>query len=648
MSVKMTTDGRHILAVIPYYSGRGPSLAKEISGAKPVWDENVTPKKFLYWRYPLTMDTCRRFRQVFGQDLQVSNELADWARGELRRAEEIEEIREGWLNEGNSLEQVAAEAPGLFDAIRSRPYQMAGAAFLNAIGQGCLGDQPGLGKTLQTLATLIESDAKVILVGCRRTATRAVWEMETKRWAPSIKTFVAQGSRDEREGVMVAFRLYNKGRKMLITNIEMWRCGRMHECQVERNSWIRVKSKKNLQPNPPLPRVPWGSCEKSHDHKTINDPEWPYLHEQTWDALVLDESHNLLASTANFQSKRITQSRYGAVMIRRRLKKGGVALALSGTPFRSRLTKAWGTMNWCRPDVFGSYWRFAEAHFEVNQGRYGRVVSDEPLDLDAFNAALRPYYLARTKADAAPDLPPIEYAGTYLDEDENSLKGIWLEMEPKQAKAYRQMEADASAHIEGGRLLAVGVLAEITRLRQFACTTQKIEQGKVVPLLPSNKIEWILDFLHEREGNDGKVVIASSFTKLIHLIAATLRADGIEAMTLTGETSDRDRSSLVKRFADPADPCRVVVLNSRAGGESITLDAADDLIFTDLPWTSDEIDQVEARIHRVSRVHNVTVWRLFSLGTVDEWIAGMTEEQRELLRAAHPDAIRLAREALSC
>ena len=622
MSVEITTDGRHILARIPYYQGRGPSLAKEISGAKPVWDETATPKKFLHWRYPLTMDTCRRFRQVFGQDLNIAPVLADWARTELRRNAEIDGIRRGVAD----LERVPDEAPDLYQAISNRQYQLAGAAFLTATGQACLGDKPGLGKTLQTLAAIIEADAEVILVGCRRTATRAVWHMETRRWSPSIRTFVAQGSRDQRKATIIAFQAYAGGRKMLITNIEMWRAKRVFVCP------------ENCGEDQECP------SRKKHSYKS--DPEWPYLHNQKWDALILDESHNLLASTANFQSKRITQGRYGAVQIRRQLRLGGLALALSGTPFRSRLTKAWGTMNWVRPDVFSSYWRFAETHFEVTQGRYGRNVSDEPRDLEMFNAALRPYYLARTKEEAAPDLPPIQYAGTYLHDDEEGLKGIWLEMEPKQAKAYREMAADAEAHLDGGRIVAAGVLAEITRLRQFACSTQKLERGEVNPVLPSCKVEWVLDFLHENEGNKGKIVIASSFTKLISLTAQVLRDDGVEVLTLTGETSDRDRARLVERFADPDDPCRVVIINSQAGGESITLDAADDMIFLDIPWTADEAEQVESRIHRVSRMHNVTIYRLFSLGTVDEWVAGLTEEQRELLKAAHPDTIEKAKEIL--
>ena len=83
------------------------------------------------------------------------------------------------------------------------------------------------------------------------------------------------------------------------------------------------------------------------------------LFAQTYDAVVIDEAHNLLASRSNYQSKHITQQRYGAVMLRRKVREDGLAIALSGTPFRSDLTNAWGTLNWCRPDIFGSFWRWA-------------------------------------------------------------------------------------------------------------------------------------------------------------------------------------------------------------------------------------------------------------------------------------------------
>jgi SNF2 family DNA or RNA helicase len=620
--VMATTDGKRILVHFPF-SRSDLKLIKGIAGAKPHYIDD----KFDAWWLPLTMDSCRGLRRQFGDRLMVANVLSRWARAEIAREIELEGLRS---NVPVEMPFVKEQAPALWAAMQNRSYQPQGTGFIKVGGQVVLGDDPGLGKTLQTLAALIESDCKRILVACPRTACRTVWERETNRWAPGIATFVAQGSHAEREEVMGAFSDHSVEipwtRKMLIVNTEMIRSVRTEVC-------------------PAAPRV----CPRKQGfkcaHKYLSDPNWQYLHDNYWDAIILDESHNSLASTANYQSKRITQVRFGAVQLRRRLAPGGLAVALSGTPFRSDLLKAWGTLNWLRPDVFGSFWRFAETHFRTKQGYTigSKVFVDEngeetknpqPIDDEQFQKAMRPYYLKRTKAMAAPDLPPIVYAGTPPADDPDGENYVRLDLDPKQAKAYASMAKMAEADLDGWKLYATGVLAEITRKRQLA--SSMLAPG-ATPCLPSNKIDWLVEFAEEKRGNAGKLVVASSFSQLVELSAKALRDEGHTVLTLTGDTSDRDRMRLVQRFQDPDDECRIAVVNRKAGGESITLDLADDMVLLDFPWKSDEDEQMESRIHRVSRVHPVTVWRLCSLGTIDEWMAGLTEEQRELLGRVGPD-----------
>jgi SNF2 family DNA or RNA helicase len=468
------------------------------------------------------------------------------------------------------------------------------------------------------------------------TATRTVWERETLRWTPGIATFVAQGTRAERLKVMGEYDDHPTDipgtRKMLIINLEMVRAKRLEVCPAAPDGVCAFGG-----------RVPPHGHVKHEYHAT---PDFPFLSQGTlWDAIIFDESHNLLASTANVQSKRITQGRFGAVQIRKRLRPTGIAIALSGTPFRSKVEKGWGTLNWLRPDVFKSYWQWAGTFFGVEEGSYGKVVGGgekvlEPRDPEAWDRMLRPYYLKRTKADAAPDLPPISFAGTPVDADDpNSPCYVQIEMDPAQLKAYHQMESLAEANLVSGKITATGVLAEITRLRQFATATHDIGLGRqhLVPTLPSNKIDWLIDFMQEREGTGQKVVVASSFSSMVELAAKTIRRElNMEVMTLTGETSDRDRSNLVARFQDPHDTCQVVCLNRDAGGESITLDLADEMVTLDMPWISDRDEQLYARIHRVSRIHKVTIYRLMSIDTIDQQIANLNDEQRAVVLKSSP------------
>lgn len=606
------------------------------------------------WSLPLSLVNCRELRQIFGMSLLVTVPLAEWARAEIARTDGLEAVRTG--SAPIELGWVANEAPDLFKAISQREYQPIGAEFMCQGRTVLLGDDPGLGKTLQTLAALVEDGAQRILVSCPRTACRNVWEAETLRWAPGIRTFVAQGSRRDREKAMERFAFAaNRGQAgqfMLIINNEMMRMkpeicpdGPVRDC---------------LKVGPRAPIRALTPMEEGHEHQ-YNVAEYPFLHESDWDAVVIDESHNMLASTKNSQSKDITQSRYGAVSVRRQITEGGMALALSGTPFRSRLTKSWGTLNWLDPVHFNSYWQFAQRHFGVVEGAYGKEVGGgaklpKPLDMDAFNAELRPYYLAREKKLVAKDLPDIIYTGTPNPndvrgpEDPPAPNAVWLDMEPRQRRAYEEMRDLAKARLEEGELTATGVLAEITRLRQFACSFGRmVGERQMVPELPSNKLEWLVEFFLEHDGRDDKFVIASSFTSFIEKAAPIIckeMRDPNYVMTLTGKTSDRNRARLVERFRDPDDPARVVFLNSKAGGEAITLDSADDMAFTDLPWTSDEATQVESRIHRVSRIHQVFVHRLLSKGTIEEWIFSLTDDQKAILQAAKPEGQSMLLEAL--
>ena len=73
---------------------------------------------------------------------------------------------------------------------------------------------------------------------------------------------------------------------------------------------------------------------------------------------------------------------------------------------------------------------------------------------------------------------------------------------------------------------------------------------------------------------------------------------------------------------------RVFLLNTNAGGVSLTLDAADDVIIVDKTWNPDDQIQVEDRAHRVSRTdHSVTIWNLISEGTIEASIKEINDER---------------------
>ena len=77
-------------------------------------------------------------------------------------------------------------------------YQKLGAAFLTIARNALLCDQPGLGKTLQTIATILLSKSEKSLVFCPKSVKQG-WYEELAKWAPHLRAVVIDGTKKQRE-----------------------------------------------------------------------------------------------------------------------------------------------------------------------------------------------------------------------------------------------------------------------------------------------------------------------------------------------------------------------------------------------------------------------------------------------------------------
>lgn len=611
-------DGK-IWAEIPYAGGKGTELAKSIPGARAKYAKPVggaKKGKFLAWVYPLDMSVCRRFREVFGSELRVGRALAAWAREEIKA--ETSQLKLRSATDAN-LERVPEVAPALAKAMEDRTYQRVGARFAADGRNVLIADEPGLGKTLETLAALVEADAKAVLVFCKKKAIETVWTAEVPRWLGDVAvTYSVIGTAEQRRTVLKQF-VSDKTEKMqiVIGNIEMVRLVRIENPCKNCNTETLA------------------DCNNRVKHKKTEEAKFPEVFETAWDTIVVDESHKALVGK-NTMSKGITQTRLG--MMRLQLAEGGMKIALSGTPARGKPENIWGTLNWLRPDVFTSYWRFIEEYFETEEGyKKSKIIKGiDPSREAAYDQMLAKYMLRRTKEEVAPDMPSRQYGGTPLDlADPSSTIGVWLDLEPAQTKRYADIRDDGILNFKNDSIFINGVLPELTRRKQFAICDWDLVEGSLVPARPnnSNKYQWLKEFIEERAEAGLKIVVASQFTKVVNAFSAWLRADGIESYTLTGATSDRAATANVARFNDPSDPVPVFLLNTYAGGESINLDGcADDIVFLDETFIPEDQEQAENRIHRMSRMHQVSVWYVRSKGTVEEQICRTTGARESVMR----------------
>lgn len=580
-------------------------MCKEIPGGR--WDRHNH-----LWKYPLDFQVCRAIRSKtkrYGVKLEIGPELGGWAKAEKARLDAIPDPSEMDLVE---IERLKHSFPEIWGAISTRPFQTVGVDFLAKTRRAVLADDPGLGKTIQSIASVANVyDSGLFLVIAPKSAAQVTWPAEIKRWLPNddiieasdIASHAPGAKRNAHIDQMFKRLKYGEGRAWFITS----------------PYWLQVKADKDSR----------GEFKRDANDNIIKHPKLPDLFTVDWDGVIVDESHKVVICNTAKRSKH-TQTRFGLDELR--LSDNAIKLALSGTPMRGKAENMWGTLNWLEPKYYTSYWKWMSEHFhsfESDSDFGSGVIFDGLKDRGQFYQSMRHLFLRRTKTEVARDLPPKIYGGEPLDGD--GPIAVWLELLPSQRKQYEAMEKMAETE-EG--IIANGILSEWTRLKQFAGAKCALLDGVVQPQQESNKLEWVLEFLDDRgimdNSGENKVIIASQFSKMVDMFDLALQSRGVRTIKLTGsearlDNKKSDRPTLQQEFQANPDSPKVFLLTTTAGGVSLTLDAADDVVILDETFIPDDQIQVEDRAHRLSRPdHNVTIWNLRSRGTIEEAIAKVT------------------------
>jgi len=670
----LAKNGRRI-----YLSSSSPlaGLKERIPGANLNQGQYNKP----YWSLPLSMPVCRRLREEFGSELIIGPRLWTWAKAEQAKAAKMKILAAARDAE---LAWVPAYAPRLAKAMEARKYQRVGARFVAeamANGAGCLvADQPGLGKTLEAIGGVVESQtAGPYLVVTPKTSVVPVWAREIPRWmdGQTIVTLpegdqrinkITTKQRARRDAVLDALdNSLDLAATWLIVHPEAVRTRVYWVCGVCGQETPRKAGKVELKCKDERKRLAWHDPELRKPDRV--EHEFPQLFAREWGAVIVDESDRSLLRLTGTP----TQTRQGMEMLR--LRTDGLRIAMTGTPTRGRPHLLWGQLNWLAPKAFPSFWNWTELFWELSSNGYSNHVIGKLIDEEGLWRSLDRYVLRRTKAEVAPDLPPKTYVGTpAVTGDEDSPHGVWLPMEGAQGRAYKEMlETSAADLADGSRVEAIGILAELTRLKQFAgASGRMIPQTKTwdcddsgpdcpeqpgphthtktvqhfQPELPSNKFEYLVQLLDELGFPDApstKVVIVSQFTEMLNLFArelpARLQALSVNSRTpirsdvmpvlLTGEQSGRRREEAIAAMNRPVGSgAHLMLLQTKTGGVAITLDQADVMVFLDETWVPDDQEQAEDRIHRVSNPRPVFYHYLRSLETVDLGIA-LTNAERD-------------------
>lgn len=576
------------------------AIINAIAGCRWIEKEKI-------WSLPLSWASCLQLRAGFGDTLINGPELAAWAWSEYR----------GRIQPSLTLRDQLTRIEGVGYDFQLYDFQTAGAEFLSVAsrsqigdpaGGALLADDMGLGKTAQIYAVirrlerLAETEDESVLpavVICPN-SVKTGWRVQAEKWASHAVPYIVSGSATQRRKILAEAK--KDPRALVIINIES----------------VRLFSR--LAPYGSTRLARCRKCDKKHGEETLTaarcEVHVKELNGFGFRTVILDEAHRIKDPTSK-QTRAVWQVGHDASVTRR--------WAMTGTPIADNVGDLWAIMHFLAPHEYPSKVHYIERYALRAWNPYGGldIVGVNPEHREEFFKILDARFRRVPKALVLDQLPQI-------------IRSVrWVEMVPKQLRAYRDMEERLMTRLDDGQLLvAPNNLVNAARLLQLSssyCEVEMVENPKVrehdmcqcrktldlvehleqcpqrwkmivTPSEPSPKLDAMEEAFDELGGKP--VVICAMHRKLIELAAKRFDKRKIPYSMIVGGMTDYERHRAVEQFQNGTH--QVALLTIEAGGTGLDgLQVADTLFCLQRSWSMINNVQMDGRVHRIgSEVHD--------------------------------------------
>lgn len=306
--------------------------------AKPIGASAVKGGFFTYPADELVVLTLLHY---LGDELELTPACQKWF-------DESQELAAGLI-------ELARAEDGVVDLPYGKvltPYQRACVAFAREARRCIIGDDRGLGKTLEALSVCEELGLKKVLIVSPGYLKRS-WEREVKNPKWGIKTPVTVAMGDRKDRTVTINHYLTKGSGYLVVNYEMTR-------------------------------------------EKVQSGGYPELIAQKWDAVLFDEGHRLKGRDSQWveSAKKMSTDTLLRIYI------------LTGNAIANSPEDIWQLLNILDSKKFASFWTFVEYYCNVLDNFFGKEIAGVRKDhLAQLQFSLQPYLIRRMKADVAPYLP---------------------------------------------------------------------------------------------------------------------------------------------------------------------------------------------------------------------------------------------------
>ncbi|XP_039237618.1 DNA excision repair protein ERCC-6-like 2 isoform X2 [Pipra filicauda] len=374
-----------------------------------------------------------------------------------------------------------------------------------------------------------------------------------------------------------------------------------------------------------------------------------------WSAVIVDEAHRIKNPKAQ-----ITQTMKSL--------KCSVRIGLTGTILQNNMKELWCVMDWAVPGLLGSRADFKKMFSDpVEHGQRHTATKRELATgrkaMVKLARKMSGWFLRRTKALISDQLPKKEDRMVYcsLTEFQKAVYQAVLETddvtlvlragEPCSCNSGRKRKNccyKVNAHGETIKSLRFSYLTILQKVANHAALLQTDNTSKqqeahikrvcsqVFSSFPdfvqlskdaafetisdpkySGKMKVLQQLLNHFRKNKDKVLLFSFSTKLLDVLEQYCMASGLDYRRLDGNTKSEDRMRIVREFNNIQE-INICLVSTMAGGLGLNFVGANVVILFDPTWNPANDLQAIDRAYRIGQYRPVKVFRLISLGTVEE------------------------------
>ena len=149
--------------------------------------------------------------------------------------------------------------------------------------------------------------------------------------------------------------------------------------------------------------------------------------------------------------------------------------------------------------------------------------------------------------------------------------------------------------------------------------------GILKDITARGKLKEVIDFVKDFRENGKKIIMFCNLHEIVDRLM-------IAAVCVTGRQNMQEKQASVDAFQKNP-KTDVIICSIKAASAGITLTAASDVAFIELPWTYADCDQAESRAHRIGQKDSVNCYYLLGRRTIDQKLYRIIEEKKHISNA---------------